>query len=121
MVLEVATYIIGDIQGCFAPLERLLSQIEFDPRRDEIWLVGDLVNRGPDSLAVLRWARALGDRVTMVLGNHDLRLLEVAAGLKPMRDTYTFGDVLAAPDCDALLGWLRHQPEKEDIKCQKTN
>lgn len=105
------TYAIGDIQGCCDELEALLERIAFDPARDRLWLVGDLVNRGPRSLDVLRLVRRLGARVTMVLGNHDLHLLALAATpnrrLKP-KDTLT--DVLKAPDRDELLDWLRRQP-----------
>jgi bis(5'-nucleosyl)-tetraphosphatase (symmetrical) len=103
------TYAIGDIQGCFQELLRLLEVIDFRPSRDRLWLAGDLVNRGPDSVGVLRWARDLGDRATVVLGNHDLHLLAVAhvgAG-KKLRDT--LAQILAAPDRDELLGWLRKQ------------
>lgn len=105
----MATYAIGDIQGCFQALQLLLQKIDFDPARDRLWLVGDLVNRGPDSLAVLRWARALGDKAVIVLGNHDLHLLAVAYGfVKPHRKD-TIDQVLAAPDCGELCDWLRHQ------------
>ena len=105
----MATYAIGDIQGCFQALQLLLQKIDFDPARDRLWLVGDLVNRGPDSLAVLRWARSLGDKAVVVLGNHDLHLLAVAYGfVKPHRKD-TIDQVLAAPDRDELCDWLRHQ------------
>ena len=92
----MSTFAIGDIQGCFDSLRALLARCCFDPREDRLWLVGDLVNRGPRSLEVLRWAVGLGDRVTAVLGNHDLHLLGVAAGVRPQRPRDTFGDVLAA-------------------------
>ncbi|MEW9899344.1 symmetrical bis(5'-nucleosyl)-tetraphosphatase [Chitinivorax sp. PXF-14] len=103
------TYAIGDIQGCFEPLQALLAQIEFDPARDRLWLAGDLVNRGPGSLDVLRWAYGLQDHIDVVLGNHDLHLLAVAAGHGKQHSDDTLGDILAAPDCDDLLGWLRRQ------------
>jgi bis(5'-nucleosyl)-tetraphosphatase (symmetrical) len=107
---DMATYVIGDIQGCFEALQRLLQQIAFDPARDRLWLVGDLVNRGPQSLDVLRWAVALDERLTVVLGNHDLHLLAVAEGFVPLHHQDTLQDVLEAPDRDELLVWLRHRP-----------
>lgn len=106
----MATYAIGDIQGCHASLRGLLDRLPFDPDRDRLWLAGDLVNRGPASLEVLRWASGLGDRVVAVLGNHDLHLLGVAAGLRSSRPRDTLAPVLAAPDADELLTWLRHRP-----------
>ena len=106
----MATYAIGDVQGCLEPLRRLLDSVAFDPERDRLFAVGDLVNRGPDSLATLRWARGLGTAFDMVLGNHDLHLLAVAAGVRPAQRKDTLGDVLAAPDRDELLHWLRHRP-----------
>jgi len=106
----MAVYAIGDIQGCFEPLQRLLARIHFEPAHDRLWLTGDLVNRGPDSLAVLHWARALGDRVTLVLGNHELRLLACADGVIAVRRRDTFADVLQARDRGDLLDWLRGQP-----------
>ncbi len=93
-----------------APLQRLLEALDFDPGRDRLWCTGDLVNRGPDSLAVLRFVKGLGSRAVTVLGNHDLHLLAVAAGVTPMRPADTFGPVLEAPDREALLSWLRHRP-----------
>src|SRR5215475_14198346 len=107
---SVARYAIGDIQGCMASLERLLALIDFSPARDELWLVGDLVNRGPRSLDVLRWAYAMSARITCVLGNHDLHLLARAAGAAQSKERDTLDDVLAAPDCDRLIDWLRARP-----------
>jgi len=104
---DMARYAIGDIQGCMSSLERLLETIEFDRARDEVWLVGDLVNRGPRSLDVLRWARDLGERATVVLGNHDLHLLARIAGVAPAKKRDTLDEVLAAPDRDELCAWLR--------------
>ena len=105
----MTTYAIGDIQGCYDQLRRLLDKIVFEPARDDLWLVGDLVNRGSQSGAVVRFVRSLGGRAISVLGNHDLALLVVAAGVKKPHRADTFGDVLAAPDRDELLDWLRHQ------------
>jgi bis(5'-nucleosyl)-tetraphosphatase (symmetrical) len=106
----MATYVIGDVQGCFTTLTRLLSRIDFDARRDRIWLVGDLVNRGPDSLRVLRWAKGMGPAVTAVLGNHDLHLLALAEGVREPRRRDTLDAVLEAPDREALLEWLTGLP-----------
>lgn len=106
----MATYAIGDIQGCYEPLQRLLDLIRFDPAHDQLWLAGDLVNRGPQSLDVLRWAHALGDRVVTVLGNHDLHLLARYHGSDRKSRNDTLDDVLQAPDCDDLMDWLRQQP-----------
>jgi bis(5'-nucleosyl)-tetraphosphatase (symmetrical) len=105
----MSTYAIGDVQGCYDPLRRLLDSIDFDPADDVLWFVGDLVNRGPQSVETLRFVRSLGDRAVTVLGNHDLSLLVIAAGhSKPHRGD-TIDQVLAAPDRDELLDWLRHQ------------
>jgi bis(5'-nucleosyl)-tetraphosphatase (symmetrical) len=106
----MSTWVVGDVHGCRKTLDRLLDVIDFDAERDELWTTGDLVNGGPDSLAVLRWARNLGDALTVVLGNHDLHMLAVASGARPMRESDDFGDVLEAPDADDLLDWLRHRP-----------
>ena len=106
----MARYAIGDIQGCMASLERLLALIDFSPARDQLWLVGDLVNRGPRSLDVLRWARDMGPAVTTVLGNHDLHLLARAAGVDDEKKRDTLDDVLRARDCDRLIDWLRERP-----------
>lgn len=106
----MATYAIGDVQGCFDSLQLLLERIAFDPGRDRLWLAGDLVNRGPKSLQVLRWARSLGDRVTVVLGNHDLHLLLRAAGAARKKKRDTLAKVLNAHDRVELIDWLRHQP-----------
>jgi bis(5'-nucleosyl)-tetraphosphatase (symmetrical) len=106
----MATYAIGDIQGCFSALERLIQQLQFDPTNDRLWFVGDLVNRGPDSASVLRYIKNLGKSAVTVLGNHDLHLLAVAAGCAPIREKDTVQDVLTAPDRDDLLEWVRHRP-----------
>lgn len=107
----MATYAVGDIQGCYNEFMHLLDHVKFDPIDDVLWLVGDLVNRGPDSLSVLRFVKGLGDRAVSVLGNHDLHLLAIAAGV-PMhhkRDASLI-QVLGASDADDILFWLRHQP-----------
>ncbi|ODT44790.1 MAG: bis(5'-nucleosyl)-tetraphosphatase (symmetrical) [Nitrospira sp. SCN 59-13] len=106
----MATYAIGDLQGCFNSLTRLTKTIQFDPKHDRLWFVGDLVNRGPDSLKVLRYIRALGPAAITVLGNHDIFLLAVAAGLTPPRPSDTLTPILDAPDCLELTQWLRQQP-----------
>ena len=106
----MARYAIGDVQGCMASLERLLALIDFSRHRDQLWLTGDLVNRGPRSLDVLRWAREMGSVVTTVLGNHDIHLLARAAGVAEERKRDTLDDVLKARDCDRLIDWLRERP-----------
>ena len=106
----MATYAIGDIQGCMRTFERLLERICFRPQQDHLLMVGDLVNRGPASLEALRWAYAHRHSLTLVLGNHDLALLAYAAGVRPLRPKDTFAPILDAPDRDALLTWLAHRP-----------
>lgn len=107
----MATYAIGDIQGCYDSLRRLLDRCAFDPVSDRLWLVGDLVNRGPKSLETLRLIKSLGESALTVLGNHDLYLLMVAEGGAKFRGKDdTIQPVLDAPDAAELLDWLRHQP-----------
>jgi bis(5'-nucleosyl)-tetraphosphatase (symmetrical) len=107
----MARYAIGDIQGCCDELKALLAKIGFSADRDQLWFVGDLVNRGPQSLETLRFVRALGANATAVLGNHDLHLLAVAYGSKRKpKDGDTLDEVLAAPDRDQLLEWLLGRP-----------
>ena len=106
----MATYAIGDVQGCYESLQALLERIAFSSRRDHLWLVGDLVNRGPRSLDVLRAIRDLGDAATAVLGNHDLALLMVAAGWRKRGKDDTVQPILDARDADALLEWLATRP-----------
>lgn len=107
----MSTYAIGDIQGCHDPLLKLLEVIRFDEGQDRLWLTGDLVNRGPRSLEVLRLVRDLGDAATTVLGNHDLHLLAVAAAPRDrLKKKDTLQAILEAPDRDELLDWLRHRP-----------
>jgi len=106
----MTTFVIGDVQGCYAEFRQLLDLIRFDRTKDKLWLVGDIVNRGPDSLSVLRYVKALDETAVMVLGNHDLHLLMVAEGCGKMNRNDTLGDILAAPDRDELLCWLRRRP-----------
>ncbi|MCX4187247.1 symmetrical bis(5'-nucleosyl)-tetraphosphatase [Methylophaga sp. OBS4] len=106
----MAVYAIGDVQGCYDELIKMLDRIQFDPAADQIWLAGDLVNRGPNSVDVLRLAKQLGDSCVPVLGNHDLHLLANAAGVVEFQHHMdTIESVLKAPDCDELVGWLRQQ------------
>jgi len=105
----VTTFVIGDIHGCWRTLQRLLDRVGWDPVADELWLVGDLVNRGPQSLEVLRWA-ARQQRLVATLGNHDLHLLARAAGMTEARREDSLEEVLDAADRDVLLAWLRRQP-----------
>ena len=105
----MATLAIGDVQGCYDQLMRLLERAGYDERRDVLWFVGDLVNRGPQTTLTLRFAKSLGARQATVLGNHDLTLLSVAAGIKKPHRGDTFDELLAAPDRDELVDWLRRQ------------
>jgi bis(5'-nucleosyl)-tetraphosphatase (symmetrical) len=105
----MATYAIGDVQGCFDELQALLARLAFG-KGDRLWFVGDLVNRGPKSLEVLRFVRDLGDRAITVLGNHDLHLVTQHEGYERPRKDDTFDDVLAAPDRRELVDWLRTRP-----------
>ena len=106
----MAVYAVGDIQGCAVPLEEMLDRLKFDPADDRLWLAGDLVNRGPDSLEVLRLVRQLGDRVVSVLGNHDLHFLAVVEGIRRSRRGDTLKKLLRAPDLPEIVAWLRRQP-----------
>lgn len=106
----MTTWAIGDLHGCLDAYQRLLERLRFDPARDRIWFVGDLVNRGPCSLGCLRAARELGSAAVCVLGNHDLHLLARAAGVRGARGKDTFDAVLEAADRADLLDWLRHRP-----------
>jgi bis(5'-nucleosyl)-tetraphosphatase (symmetrical) len=106
----MATYAIGDLQGCFGSLQELLGEIGFRKSEDRLWFVGDLVNRGPQSLEILRFVKSLGERAVSVLGNHDLHLLMVAEGHAKQHRQDTLGAVLDAPDRDELLTWLRGLP-----------
>jgi bis(5'-nucleosyl)-tetraphosphatase (symmetrical) len=106
----MAVYAIGDIQGCFVEFKKLLARIQFDPHKDTLWFTGDLVNRGPQSLDVLRFVKALGEKHEIVLGNHDLHLLAIASGTGKLNHNDTLGPILSAPDRDELLDWLQHRP-----------
>ena len=105
----MSVYVIGDLQGCLEPLERLLSTLPLR-KRDQLWFVGDVVNRGPHSLESLRLIKSLGDRATVVMGNHDLHLLCVAEGATHLRPGDTLNAILEAPDREELLRWIRCRP-----------
>ena len=106
----MTTYVVGDIQGCFAAFKALRKKINFDPKRDCLWSVGDLINRGPDNLATLRWFYKHRNAVKVVLGNHDLHLLAHHEGVGRKSRSDNFNDILEAKDAGELLEWLRHQP-----------
>jgi bis(5'-nucleosyl)-tetraphosphatase (symmetrical) len=106
----MATYAIGDVQGCYDELQALLARAGFDAARDALWFVGDLVNRGPKSLEVLRFVRSLGERAVTVLGNHDFHLIAQFEGVEQAREGDTLESVLAAADARPLVDWLRHRP-----------
>ncbi len=106
----MAHYIVGDIQGCYDPLQRLLDRLDFDPGKDRLWCCGDLVNRGGKSLKVLRFIYRMRDCMDSVLGNHDLDLLGAASGIKRYRSNAELNKIIQAHDSDELLDWLRHRP-----------
>ncbi|HSP31584.1 MAG TPA: symmetrical bis(5'-nucleosyl)-tetraphosphatase [Halomonas sp.] len=106
----MSSYAIGDLHGCHAEFVALLDQLSFNPERDTLWLVGDLINRGPSSLECLREVRALGSAARTVLGNHDFHLLVVARGGGKLKKNDTLSDILEAPDREALLDWLQCLP-----------
>ncbi|MGI9222043.1 MAG: symmetrical bis(5'-nucleosyl)-tetraphosphatase [Woeseiaceae bacterium] len=107
----MAVYAIGDIQGCYDPFRHLLDELAFDPDVDTLWLVGDLVNRGPKSLKTLRFVKSLGDSAVTVLGNHDLHLLALTAGkVSGQRRFGSLYNVISSKHCDELVDWLRHRP-----------
>ncbi len=106
----MTTYVIGDTQGCFIELTKLLKKIRFEPKKDRLWFTGDLVNRGPDNLSILRFIRELGSSIVVVQGNHDLHLQAIVFGGHAVQSTDTFQDVLAADDCEELCHWLSAFP-----------
>ncbi|MCS6235749.1 symmetrical bis(5'-nucleosyl)-tetraphosphatase [Shewanella baltica] len=111
----MAHYFVGDIQGCFAELQKLLAKVDFNPSRDELWAVGDLVARGPDSLATLRFFRSLGDSAKTVLGNHDLHLMALHGKLKRAKPSDNLTEILESPDISASIDWLRQQPLMREL------
>ena len=106
----MSTYVVGDIQGCFEPFQCLLKQVKFNPDKDRLWSVGDVINRGSGNLETLRWFYAHRDNVTMVLGNHDLHLMAVSPGARKPSRKDNFHDILEAPDREQLIEWLHFQP-----------
>ncbi|MEH6584792.1 MAG: symmetrical bis(5'-nucleosyl)-tetraphosphatase [Halioglobus sp.] len=106
----MSTYVVGDIQGCLDPLKCLLREVNFDPAKDRLWSAGDIVNRGPKCLKTLRFLYKMRKNLVIVLGNHDLHLLAVAAGVRPPSRSDTLDKILAAPDREKLLRWLIKQP-----------
>jgi bis(5'-nucleosyl)-tetraphosphatase (symmetrical) len=106
----VSIYVVGDIQGCYDPLRRLLDKLNFDPTRDRLWCVGDMVNRGPQSLETLRFLKSLDSAFTGVLGNHDLHFLALASGAFTSSKKNTLHALLNAPDCEELCDWVRQLP-----------
>ena len=106
----MAVYAVGDIQGCVLPFEELLEKIGFDPEIDKVWVTGDIVNRGPDSLSALRLVKKFSQSISIVLGNHDLHLLAIAQKIRRSRRGDTIKPILKAADGEELLDWLRHQP-----------
>ena len=107
---SMGTFVVGDIQGCFEPFQCLLKRVAFNPDKDRIWSVGDLVNRGPKNLETLRWFYDHRDNVNIVLGNHDLHLLAVSAGARTPNLKDNLDDILEAPDREKLIEWLHFQP-----------
>src|SRR5216110_2021682 len=106
----MATFAIGDVQGCAQELQQLLEKVRYDRRRDRLWFVGDLVNRGPKSLEVLRFVKGLGEQAVTVLGNHDLHLITQHEGFERPRKDDTIQDVLNAPNAKELVAWMRTRP-----------
>jgi bis(5'-nucleosyl)-tetraphosphatase (symmetrical) len=117
----MATYAVGDIQGCYDQLMRLLDKVKFDPSCDKLWSVGDLINRGPQSLKTIRFAKSLGKAFTMVLGNHDLHFVAMATGATKHGKKDTLQDILDDPECSQFCDWLRQQPllHREKLETEK--
>mgnify|MGYP000281496646 FL=1 len=111
----MAIYLVGDIQGCYSELKALLNQVDFDKAKDQLYLAGDLVARGPDSLATLRFVKSLGHSAKVVLGNHDLHLLAVYADIKKVKKQDKLESLLCADDVDELMDWLAQQPLLQQI------
>ena len=106
----MSTYVVGDLQGCLQPLKCLLREVDFNPDKDVLWSVGDIVNRGPKCLKTLRFLYKMRKSLVLVLGNHDLHLLALAAGVRAPNRSDTLDEILQAPDREELLNWLLHQP-----------
>ncbi len=106
----MSTYVVGDIQGCYKALKKLLEKVSFTPGRDKLWCVGDLVNRGPSSLETLKYLQDIDDSLQIVLGNHDLHFIAIHEGCAPARTKDTLAKLLDAKDCDELSNWLRNKP-----------
>ena len=106
----MSTYVVGDIQGCYRPLKKLLKKVAFSSARDKLWCVGDLVNRGPNSLDTLRFLQDLGDSTEIILGNHDLHFIAINEGCAPARSKESLGKLLASKDCQQFSDWLRCKP-----------
>lgn len=117
----MSTYAVGDIQGCYKALKRLLKKVNFSPARDRLWCVGDLINRGPRSLETLRFLRGIDNSLSVVLGNHDLHFLAMHEGFAPTRTKDTLSQLLDAKDCEELCEWLRQKPLAHFEKLETEN
>ncbi len=106
----MSTYAIGDIQGCYSELQKLLNEINFDNKNDQLWFVGDLINRGPKSLQTIRFVKSLGANAKVVLGNHDLHLLAASKNIRPLSKKDTIKEILTADDIDELINWIKSRP-----------
>lgn len=116
----MALYFVGDIQGCYSELIALLAQVNFNEKKDQLWVAGDLVARGPDSLATLRYLKSLGDSAKVVLGNHDLHLLAIHANIKKAKKQDLLGELFSAPDLNELMDWLILQPLLQKLPNEET-